>query len=121
MSSQPQTKTITITVKVQTDLSGSFRIPFTGTPMFNFEKGKSLPMKDTPLVSVSPDGKQTIAGHLKVENVPGFGTVTYSGNFELDNQGDKGIVKWDSPAQEEDDWNSRVTTPIPEKEGKSYG
>src|SRR6185503_1363995 len=105
MSSQPQTKTIIIAVKVQTDLSGSFKIPFSGTPMFNFEKGKSLPMKDTLLVSVFSGGKQTVAGHLKIENVPGFGTVTYSGNFELDNQGDKGTVKWDSPAQEEDDWN----------------
>ena len=119
MSSQTLTKTITITVTGQPNLSGSFRIPFSPTPTFNFAKGKPLPMQDTPLVTVSGDGKQTIAGHLKIENVPGFGTVTYSGNFELDNKGDKGTVKWDT-AEGEDEWHSTVTSPISGEGKKSY-
>ena len=120
MSSPTLTKTITITVTGQPNLSGFFKIPFSATPTFNFAKGKALPMQDTPLVTVSGDGKQTIAGHLKIENVPGFGTVTYSGTFELDNKGDRGTVKWGA-TEEEDEWHSTVTSPIVEKEKKSYG
>ena len=119
MSSPSQTKTITITVNRHPDLSGSFKIPFSDTPTFTSGKN-SFPMKDSPIVTLSNDGKQTVSGGMRID-VPGYGSVTYLGDFELEGAGSKGTVHWSESSEGDDSWTSSVTTPIPAEEKKSYG